>query len=54
MEFKNFQFEFLKINVGKIFWDSKEISLQCEMEILMKKTVNLNNFKINNFLGIKI
>ena len=38
----------------KIPNDSKEILLRSKMGIFMKKPLNLTNFKINNFLGIKI
>jgi len=31
-----------------------EILLRSKMGIFMKKPLNLTNFKINNFLGIKI
>ncbi len=38
----------------KIPYDSKEILLRSEMGIFMKNPLNFTNFKINNFLGIKI
>ena len=37
----------------KIPYDSKEILLRSTMDF-MKNPLNLTNFKINNFLGIKI
>ena len=38
----------------KIPNDSREILLRSKMGFFMKKPLNLTNFKINNFLGIKI
>ena len=35
-------------------YDYKENSLRSKMGIFMKNPLNLTNFKINNFLGIKI
>ena len=38
----------------KIPNDYKEILLRSKMGIFIKNPLNLTNFKINNFLGIKI
>ena len=35
-------------------YDSKEILLRSKIGIFIKNSLNLTNFKINNFLGIKI
>ena len=38
----------------KIVYDSKKLLLQSETEIFLKKTLDLNYFKKNSFLAIKI
>ena len=50
----NFYIQVLRINTRKNYHDSKEILLLSKEGIFMKKPLNLTNFKINNFLGIKI
>ena len=54
MEFKkNFFFNSKGFISDKVFYDSKKILLRSNMAIFMKNPLNLTNFKINNFLGIK-